>query len=217
MIKAVIFDLDGVLINSEPLHVQAWKRFCQKRGCHLSDEQLEGAVGLYDGEAVRLWFGADLSDEEVDTIVGEKFSEYYALLSERFPTFPGVTECVKTLAKHFRMAIASSEWQASVTLVTERLGIGEYIEAACGKEDVTHHKPHPEVYLTLSGMMKLPPEKIAAIEDSPAGIRSAKTAACKCIGITNSFSEDTLKNAGADAVIHSLENPDEIIRVIKSL
>jgi len=217
MIKAVILDVDGVLVDSEPLHVEAWKRFCKKKGFHLSDEQLQNAVGLYDGEAVRFWFGRDLSGKEVDKIVREKFDEYYALLSEKFPTFPGVADCVKALAGEFRLAIASSEWRASIGLVTRRLGIKEYIEAACGKEDVTHHKPHPEIYLKLSKIMNVPAEEIAAVEDSPAGIRSAKAASCKCIGITNSFSEDTLKNTGADAVIGSLENPGEIIRIIKSL
>ena len=214
MIKAVIFDLDGVLVDSEPLHVEAWKRFCKKRRCHLSDKELSAAIGLYDGEAVRRWFGPHLSDEEVSAIVREKFSEYYALLSEKFPAFPGASECVKALAGTFRLGIASSEWQASIRLVCERLGIAKYIDAACGKEDVIHHKPHPEIYLKLSEMMNISPEEIVAIEDSPTGIRSAKAAGCRCIGITNSFPKETLEGAGADAIISSLENPDEIMQLM---
>jgi HAD superfamily hydrolase (TIGR01509 family) len=216
MIKAVIFDLDGVLIDSEPLHMEAWRRFCKKTGRHLSRKQLEDAIGHYDAAVVRPWFGKHLTDKEVEEVVRQKFKEYYALLSEKFPTFPGVRECVETLARGFRLAIATSEWRASIELAAERLGITSYIEASCGKEDVTHHKPHPEIYLKLTRMMELSPEEVAAVEDSPAGVRSARAAGCKCIGVTNSFSEEVLKNAGADAVVSSLKHPERILELLQS-
>ena len=217
MIKAIVFDLDGVLINSEPLHVEAWRRFFKKEGRSISDEKLAAAVGLFDGEVVRLWFGRELPDDEVDRIVRAKFDEFHHLLWEHFETFPGVRECVKALAREFRLAIASSEWRASIELVTGKLGIKKYFQAACGKEDVTRHKPHPEIYLKLARLLGLKPAECAAIEDSPAGVASAKTAGLKCIGITNSFPAEKLKDAGADLVIDSLENTEELLASLKRM
>ena len=217
MIKAVIFDLDGVLINSEPLHIEAWRRFCRKERRSISEERLAAAVGLYDGEVVRLWFGPDLPDEEVNRIVRAKFDEFHRLVSERFETFPGVVKCVEALAKEFRLAVASSEWRASIELVTEKLGIKKYLQAACGKEDITRHKPHPEIYLKLARLLNLQPPSCAAIEDSPAGIASAKAAGFKCVGITNSFPAEKLKDAGADLIIESLKNTDELLASLKRM
>jgi mannitol-1-/sugar-/sorbitol-6-/2-deoxyglucose-6-phosphatase len=214
-IEAVIFDMDGVLIDSEPLWQLAEKKVFSRLGIELSTEDCLKTQGLRVDEVVSYWFARMPWEGKEQKELGEEIvDELIHLIRERGEEMEGVTYIFNFLnAKKVRLGLASSSWLKIIDVVTERLGIRDRLEIMHSAEFEEFGKPHPAVYLTTAQKMGVNPERCLAFEDSINGVRSAKAAGMKCVFIPDpslrSRSAELQKDLGADLVLDSLLEFDE--------
>ena len=145
--RAVIFDLDGVLVDSEGLHVEAWRLLFARQGMSVSDADYEHGVGMTDVAWIRWLFERRGRSVDAAWWQDAKRAVYADLLERDVRPFPGVVELVGRLAGEFRLAVASSSWRENIETVVQRLGLAGRFGALVGKQDVEHHKPRPEAFL----------------------------------------------------------------------
>ena len=206
MIEAVIFDLDGVLLQTEELWDEVRERFVHERG------------GRYDAAAQRAMMG--MSSLEWSRFIHEELgvaeppeaisAEVARLLEERYreqlPLIPGSAEAVRRLAARWPLALASSSNRSLIDAALELSGLAELFPVTVSSEEVARGKPSPAVYLEAARRLGVAAARCAAVEDSHSGIRSAKAAGMRVIVIPNASyppGEDAL--AGADVVLGSLD------------
>jgi HAD superfamily hydrolase (TIGR01509 family) len=205
MIKAVLFDMDGVLSNSEPHHIKAFKIFFKKKGIPLSKSDLNGIFGRFDDDIIR-----DLCKKKgikcnVNKWYWEKRNIVVSLLKKMpIPSFPDAIRLVKRASREYKVGIGTSSSREEVNIVLKKLGIRKYFGKILGREDVKHHKPNPELYLKLAKKLKIKPSECVVIEDSVSGVTAAKRAKMKCIAVLNSFPKSKLKKA--DLIVKSLND-----------
>jgi beta-phosphoglucomutase len=212
---AVIFDCDGVLVDSEPLHRIAWERTYGRRGVVVPEVDYAWSIGRRDitfAEIIAKRFG--LSDSGPD-LVTEKRGHLIRMIAEESNTFSGLPELVARLALSRHLGIASSAMRREIGLATQRFGLERYFNVIVSNEDVTHHKPDPEPYLLCAERLGIPPDRCVVFEDSVSGIRSAKTAGMSVVAFTSTFPAEEL--AEADAVIDSLAETDKLVDLVQSL
>jgi HAD superfamily hydrolase (TIGR01509 family) len=209
--RAVIFDLDGVLVDSEGLHVDAWKLLFGREGTTVSDAEYEHGVGMTDIAWIRWLFERRGKAVDATWWQDAKRAVYGDILKANVRAFPGVPKLVERLwAEGFRLGVASSSWRENIETVVEGLGLADRFEAFVGKEDVARHKPAPDAYLRAARRLGVSPGSCTVLEDSVLGVRAAKAAGMRCIAVPNSLPADRL--AEADLVLETLEDADRIIR-----
>lgn len=188
-IRAVIFDMDGLLIDTEPI----WRRVeigvFGELGLHLTEEQCMQTMGVRVPEVVALWYSrhpwSGPSIEEVTRRIEAGVIRY--VMAEGEPN-PGVHEALATVrGAGLPIAIASSSSEEMIRAVVERLGIGSFIELICSGEHEERGKPAPDVYLTTATKLGVPPLACVALEDSPNGVVSAKAAGMFCIAVPDRY------------------------------
>ncbi|MBM4035246.1 MAG: HAD family phosphatase [Planctomycetes bacterium] len=207
--SGVVFDLDGVLVDSEGLHVEAWRRLFAERGVELTDEEYAQGVGMSDADWLAWLFARRGTAGDVAWWREAKRQLFQALLAADVRPFPGVVGLVRTLRPRFRLGVASNSWRRNIETVLDALGIRGCFDAWVGADDVTRCKPHPDVYELAAARLALPSTACVVIEDSPLGIQAARAAGMRCIGITNSMPAERL--AQADLVVSSLEDAGAIL------
>ena len=188
MEKVILFDMDGVLVNTEPLHYQLWKQVFAERGLDIAFEVYKGCIGANGKRLMELvleHYGVDYRHDET------MFSRYYQLKEEHLrygeiPRIEGVNDTLAHLqARGYRMAVASSSTQDYIELCTERAGIGHFFDVRFSAQWVKNTKPAPDVFLAAAEKMGAAPEKCVVVEDSTNGTRAAKAAGMRCIGFDN--------------------------------
>jgi len=207
-VRAVIFDFDGVICDTEPLHIKSWQILFALKGIDVTESELLAGIGVTDLNLLDGIFARRGMQESPAEWQLEKRSIYLDLLQGSVRTFPGALELVRALSRNWPMAIASSAWRAAIDIVTRRLDIGEHFRVIVGKEDVTAHKPAPEVFLTAASRLGVHPPDCAVIEDSPTGLQAAKAAGMRRVAVTNSFPAAELEDA--HLIVHSLEETERI-------
>jgi HAD superfamily hydrolase (TIGR01509 family) len=226
-VHAVIFDCDGILVNTEPLHYRAFQEVLVPLGLgHDFKKYLEDFIGFDDRDAFIHAFRE--ADRELDSATLEKLIEAKAaalgdLVRQGVPSFPGVTELVMELMKRgVPLAVASGALRHEVEAFVASLGLSEAFRVIVSANEVKKSKPDPETYLLAVERLRqatepkrIDPLACIAIEDTRAGIFSAKSAGLAVIAVTNSFSADELSEA--DAVIGSLEELSfrEIVKLLR--
>ncbi len=208
--RGVIFDLDGVLVDSEGLHVEAWRTLFARHGIQASDEEYARGVGMSDVDWLEWLLGSHGLEGDVASLREAKREIFQTLLAENVRPFPGVVDLVRALQPEFRLGVASNSWRQNIETVLDRLGIRACFDALVGAEDVARHKPHPEAYQCVAARLGLALAACCVIEDSPLGIQAAKAAGMRCIGITNTMPCERL--VGADLVVRTLEDREAIFR-----
>jgi len=211
-VQAVIFDLDGVICNTEPIHVRSWQVLFASRGIEVPEEEILEGVGIADRVLledilVRRGVQADVSDWLI-----AKRKIYLDMLQESTPAFPGAVELIRQLNWNWPLAIASSAWRIAIETITRRLDIRRHFRAIIAKEDVEHHKPSPEPFLAAARQLGVKASDCAVIEDSVAGVEAAGRAGMLCIAVTNSFPAERL--GPADLIVDSLEATDQIFSLL---
>ena len=211
MIRAVIFDFDGVLVDSERLHYEALVHVLRAKGMDLSWEDFKkGCLGVPDRNAVR-WAlernGVD-DEEQVLEVLRLKTEVYDGWLAERVLISDEVVEVVKVLAQKFLLVIATGSFQYQVEAVLSRAGVRHLFSVIVGYGDYEKGKPDPTPFLLamekLNQSLSLPlkPSECIVLEDSPAGIRAAINAGMRCVAVRSYFDDEALK--GADIVVDNL-------------
>ncbi len=205
MIEAVVFDLDGVLIQSEEVWDAVRERYVRERGGRYDGEVQRAMMGMSAPE----WSaylaeeaGVDGSPEEINADVVDRMLEAYR---RELPLLPGAVDVVGRLAARFPLALASSSNRAIFEEVLRLAGLAEAFQATVSSEEVPRGKPAPDVYLEAARRLGVAPERCAAVEDSHAGIRSAHAAGMRVIAIPNaSYPPDPDALALADVTLSSL-------------
>ena len=204
MERIVIFDMDGVLINSEALHYRLWKEIFAEEGVEIDFAHYKGCIGSRDDVLMNIIWNAYGADFRTRHDLLERFEERKRqYIDEKgVPEIPGVRETLDELHKRgYRMAVASSSPLAYIKLCTEKVGIRHYFEVLFSGEQVANPKPAPDVFLAAAQAMDAAPEDCVVVEDSHNGSRAAKAAGMRCIGFVNPDSGDQDLSA-ADVLIY---------------
>ena len=208
MIKAVIFDMDGVLVNSEPYHFEVEKQLLRELGISITDEELESFVGL---ALDKMWGRLKKSHGLKDSIdsLAEKDTEsrvsYFASL-EKLEPIEGVRELIRNVRDGgLKTAVASSSHSRLISTVLEKTGLSEYFPVIVSGVDMEHGKPSPDIFIKTAEILGTGTEECLVIEDSLNGVTAAKAAGMKCIGFRNpaSGSQDL---SAADIIIDSFDS-----------
>ena len=217
MIRAVVFDFDGVLADSEPLHFAAIQEVLSSHGIPLTREEYYGRYLGYDDETLIRVLGRDRGwhpdDQQVAELVTEKARVFDQVIERTEVLFPGAAECVERLAGEYPLAIASGALRHEIEMILRRSRLDRHFRFIVASGDTPNSKPAPDPYARAAQLHAVPPETCVAIEDSRWGIESAKTAGLKCVGITNTYTASQLSMA--DRVVASLaEFTTELIRTL---
>lgn len=201
----LIFDMDGVVIDSNPYHKIAWEKFLEGQGVHFDDELFDNVLSGRTGPtSIRLIFGDDLPESELDTFLEEVDGNYQNLLRESTDVKPiaGLFEFLSQVSeKRIPMALATSAPELNIELGLQKLELENTFQHIIGKVDVTHGKPHPEVYLKALDLLGLPAENCIVFEDSRAGVRSALSAGIKVVGIASGHTKEELLEEGVSMAV----------------
>lgn len=205
MIRAVIFDFDGVIADTEGLHLRAFQQVFHARGWMLRDTVYfdrylgfddEGLVGAFDVDE-----GLGLSADARATLVLEKGRVFAACLEQGDVLFPDARACITSLASRYPLGIASGALKAEIQHILGGAGLAAVFPVIVSAEDVTACKPDPEPYLRAASALGIDPVSCLAIEDSPPGLQAARSAGMRTIGITTTAPRHQLL---ADRVVDRL-------------
>ncbi len=214
MAKGVIFDMDGVIIDSEPINQRAVDVVLERYGKRLTDEQNQHLIGLGDKpffeEVIRM-FGLQTTWQALAVSWHEAI--IHLMQKEGIAAIDGVREVIRSLhQKKYRLAVASSGSRGRIGFILKTLDLQQYFSSVVTADDVKLAKPDPEIYLTAAASLNLAPQDCVAIEDSDRGVEAARRAGMKVIGFLSSSSYNQQLDR-ADAIIHSFDEwRDELLR-----
>ncbi|HEY6186430.1 MAG TPA: HAD family phosphatase [Pyrinomonadaceae bacterium] len=217
MIQAILFDFNGVIIDDEPLQLQAYREALAAHDIKITDEDYYSLLGADDAAFVRAIFeraGKSLSEETFGAVIEHKSELHRAAISEELPLFPGVVTFIKAAARHHLLGVVSMARRVEIDHVLERAHLDGQFAVVVSTEDVRACKPDPCCYERAFELLnekrraarELPllPKECLVIEDSPPGIQSGRAAGMRTLGVTNTVTEEKLRAAGADVVTASL-------------
>ena len=215
MISAIVFDFDGVLVDSEPLHLRAYQEVLEPFGLSLPREKYYSSYLGYDDTGVfravaeaRDW---PLDERKLGTLIAEKSRVFDELLAGGDVMYPGAADYVARLAAVWPLGIASGAARPEIETMLRRCGLERYFRFIVASGETSASKPAPDPYRKAATLHGHLPEACVAIEDSRWGIESAKTAGLWCIGITHTYPVSELLDA--DAIVTSLaELTPELIK-----
>ena len=198
---AFVFDMDGVLIDSHPVHLAAWKTFLASVGVEVSGPDLSFILEGRTRTEILQHFLGELSDSEVAEF-GQKKDKIFRSLEADIRPFPGILPFLRELGRRqIPCGVATSASEIRTASTIERLGLGGFFEAVITATDVIAGKPHPQVYQLACERMNVIPSHAVAFDDAPAGIVAARSAGLRCIGVSNNGTTGALLRAGAERVI----------------
>lgn len=199
--RAVVFDMDGVLIDSHPAHRAAWESFLQSLGVRVAEEDLSFILeGRTRSEILRHFLG-DLPEDQLQEY-GRRKDEIFRELEHSIEPGPGVMALLSRLEQMgLSCAVATSASEIRTASTIERLGLSAYFDAIITAADVRMGKPDPQVYQLACDRLGISPNLALAFDDAPAGVVSARSAGLRCIGVTSNGGSEKLLAAGAETVI----------------
>jgi beta-phosphoglucomutase family hydrolase len=184
-LRAVLWDLDGTLVDSEEYHWRAWRETMGREGISITRQDFLATFGQRNDAILPHWLGSGVSSERVQQIGDAKEARYRELVqAEGLAPLPGVVEWVDRLGQEgWRQAVASSAPRRNVEVVLDTLKLAACFDALIAAEDVRKGKPDPEVFLLAASRVGAPAERCVVVEDAAAGIESASRAGMRSIGV----------------------------------
>lgn len=212
--RGVIFDMDGVLVDSFEPHRESWRVLARELGKPFTDEQFAATFGRTSREIIRMLFGGAYSDAEVKRLDDRKEACYRELIRGRIPEMPGAASLLRRLhGSRTRLAIGSSGPTANVRLVIEEMQLGGLLDAVVTGGDVQKGKPDPQVFSLAVEQLGLEPSSCVVVEDAPVGIKAAHRAGCAAVGLAGSHSAASL--FAAEHVVSKLDEiTDELLEAV---
>lgn len=212
----VIFDMDGVLIDSYRAHLASWQMLAEELGATITEQQFQATFGRTSRESLEAFFGDRFDDRRVARLDRRKEELFREILARDFPAMPGARQLIDALDEaDFGLALGSSGPPENVELVLAQLGVAERFDAVVTGADVRRGKPDPQVFLVAAARMHTPPERCAVVEDAPLGIEAARAAGAAAVGMASTGrSRDSL--VAADLVVDRLDelSPSVLERII---
>jgi len=212
-LQAIIFDFDGVIADSEPLHFRAFQQALAEDGHELEPNEYYARYLGYDDVGMFQAFAEDhglpMDAARVAGLVARKGAKLQAMMHAGSVLFPGAVEFVRTAASSVPIAIASGALRHEIVEVIEAAGVAHLFAAIVASGDTPESKPSPEPYRLAFERLRdatgapLDPQRCVAIEDSRWGLESARGAGLRCVGVTNSYPADELR--GAELVVSGLQ------------
>lgn len=199
-LEAIIFDMDGVVINSEHLHERSSRLVFGAHGIEIDESIFTDFKGSTDRTILEYLVKAHALDLEVDELLQQKRSTYASLVDE-LEMIEGVMDFLQQVSAVYRLALTTSASHQNKELAFQKFDLYHFFENVVTSNDITNPKPDPEPYRLTTSQLALAPENCMVIEDSYNGVLSAAGAGCYVVGITTSFDAPSLKKAGASMVI----------------
>jgi HAD superfamily hydrolase (TIGR01509 family) len=215
---AVLFDMDGVIVDTNPAHKKAIFQFCDKYNKQLSDEELTKYIwGRTNKEWIRHLFGKDISDPQLKAYADEKELLFRTIYEPNIKLLKGLKAFLDMLKRNnIPMAVGTSAPPENVDFVFKHTGIKKYFDVVLDERAVTIGKPNPEIYLKAAKALNFDPADCIVIEDSLSGIESGKRAGSKVIGITTTHSDAELSHADLTAADFSALSTNDLTTLFKS-
>ena len=208
MIKGIVFDFDGVLADSEPLHLRAYQDILTPRGVTLSRDDYYATYLGFDDQGVFRQLAEDrgwsIGEREVAALIDEKGRAFDRLVRNTDVLYPGAARCVERMAAAFPLGIASGALEHEIRGILERGGLDRHFRFIVASGHTPVSKPAPDPYRLAARLHGLEPSACLAIEDSQQGVESAKSAGLACIALTHTYPAEAL--AAADRVVASLDD-----------
>lgn len=195
--KAVIFDLDGTLIDNNAYHLKTWKVYLEKLNREISEEAYRKNInGRTNKDALEYIYNRKMTNEEAMVYALEKEALYREIYKDDIKPVDGLLELLETLyQKEIPMAIATSGIQVNIDFMFQHIPIKQYFKEIVNSAHITKGKPDPEIYLKTASMLNIPVENCLVFEDAVVGLNAAHAAGMKVIAITTTQSAEELKNA----------------------
>lgn len=210
---AVLWDLDGVLVDTSRYHFESWRRVMSECGKDLSEKEFRASFGQRNLEILRHWIPG-LSEPEMERLSERKEHYFRELLPERIPLMPGAVRLVTELADAgVPQAVATSTPRSNLDEILPRLALP--LTESVAAEDVSHGKPDPEVFLKAAEKLGVAADRCLVVEDAVAGVEAARRAGMACLGVASTWPAAQL--TGADEVVDSLEQVEvaEMMRLVQ--
>ncbi|MEO9071249.1 MAG: HAD family phosphatase [Ginsengibacter sp.] len=203
--RAVIFDLDGTLLDNNSFHRKTWEAYLKNIGKQISEEEFNAHLnGRTNKDAVEYIYGRKMSEEESTKYTLEKESLYREIYKPFIRPVNGLINFLEILNhKNIPMAIATSGIQPNIDFMFEHVPIKKYFKVVINSSHITKGKPDPEIYLKVALLLKVPPKNCLVFEDAVVGIKSAKAAGMKVIAIATTQTKEQLSIA--DMIVDDYE------------
>ena len=199
----VIFDLDGVLVDTGWAHKQSWYDLAEKEGFHISDEFFYSTFGMQNCQIIPMLLGRELSCDEVDRLSDWKEQRYRELIADKLTPSQGAESLLDQLKNSgFLLAVGSSAPQVNLDFVLERVHLQDRFDACVTKEQVAEGKPAPETFLKAAQELSLPPCRCVVVEDAVQGVEAGKAAGMPVVAVTTT--RDRADLARADVIVDGL-------------
>ncbi len=205
---AVLWDVDGTLVDTAELHFAAWVRLCEDHGRPFTRADFAATFGRRNPEILRYLFGTRFNDTEIAALGDRKEDYYKAAARHGVELLPGVQPLLEGLhAAGFRQAIGSSAPRGNLDLILGLTGTAGLFEAVVSSEDTQRGKPDPQVFLVAAERVGVEPRRCLVVEDAVAGVQAAKAGGMKCLAVAfvGHHPPASLQAAGADRVVRTLE------------
>lgn len=211
MIKAIIFDMDGVLYNSIPMHLKLWKDIFNKRNIPFNLKIFEEYNGNCSKDIAKKLIKKFNLDQTPEEIFNEKLKKEISIRDKMVNLFPETIPLLKKLKeKNIKIGIATGALPHTIEYVKKRFNIDSYCDTFVQRDDVKKGKPEPDLFLLAAKNLKIVPDECAVVEDAPNGIVAANKANMTSIAITNTSPKESFKDA--DYIINNLQ---EIIKILQ--
>ncbi|MEK6286579.1 MAG: HAD family phosphatase [Acidobacteriota bacterium] len=212
MLRAIIFDCDGVIADTEPLHLAAFDRVLREEGIAITEEDyLAHYLALDDRSCFTRAFGErgrSLTQDQLNEMIGRKAEYVRQMMQAGLQIFPGAAEFIHRAAECYPLAIASGALRIEIELILEYGGLRDCFRVIVSSEDVARSKPNPDPFLEALDLLNalsgdpIKPGECLVIEDSIRGIRAAREAAMPCLAVSNTYPKEKLSEA--NRIIESL-------------
>ncbi len=228
MIKAILMDFNGVIIDDESIQMKAYQEVLKGEDVELTEENYFASLGMDDRRFVASQFeraGKDVTEEKIGEVIKEKSAKWKEMVGGSLPLFDGIENFVEKMSREFTLGLVSMARRHEIDHVLEASDLRKYFLTIISADDVVNCKPDPECYRlgferldalrTANGHFPMVHGDCLVIEDSPAGVASATAADLQVLGITNSVSAASLRENGAAAIASDLRDwmPESIRRV----
>ena len=192
--EAVIFDMDGVIADTNPYHKKAWIKFCKKYNLEISDDILKNHIyGRSNKEIFNFLFDSELSSERLSSFIDEKERIFREIYKGNVKPVKGLMGLLQKLKQSkIKIGLASLATKENMDFVFNELNIKSFFDVIVDPDEIKKSKPDPEIYFKAADLMNIDPGKCIVFEDSIPGVQAGKAAGMQVIGITTSFSKEVL-------------------------